>query len=82
MQTGVKTAGANLPSAPQTYTLHQPFAQLVEQFVPKVHAFDAAARFLAASDGAADIAIATAATAPATSNFVVNFIIAEGSPLF
>ena len=63
--------------------LHQPFAQFDEQLVLKEHVLAAAARlFFAASDGAADIAITAAATAPATKNFVVCFIIVKGSPFF
>jgi hypothetical protein len=60
------------------YTLQNPLAQLVEQ-KPAVQAFDMARRF-AASLGAADSATARAATAPATRNFVVSFVIFKGSP--
>jgi hypothetical protein len=78
-QTGVNTAGYHAPSAPQRYTLHIPPLQLVEQSPGPPQVLAIAFRF-AASDGAIDIAIATAAMAPATRNFVVNFIIVESSP--
>jgi hypothetical protein len=68
---------------PQRKTLQKPPLQLVEQSPGPVQAFGAAAilcRFLAASDGAIDIAIATAAIAPTARNFVIDFIIIASSP--
>jgi hypothetical protein len=77
---GVKTAGIQVPSAEQNIALHQPLAQLVAQSAPVLpQLFDAIFR-LAASDDATDIAIAIAATAPTTRNFVANFIIVRSSP--
>jgi hypothetical protein len=81
-QIGVRIAGYHSPSAPHRYTLQKPLAQFVEQKPgpPQVTAFAAALRF-AASDGAIDIAIAKAATAPTTRNLVAIFIIVLSSPL-
>jgi hypothetical protein len=80
-QIGVNTAGYQAPSAPQRYTLQKPLEQFVEQKPGPPQDFGAAILFLAASDGAIDIAIATAAAAPTIRNFVVNFIIVKSSPL-
>jgi hypothetical protein len=56
--------------------------QLVEHSPGPVQAAAfAAARRLAASDGATDIAIASAATAPTSTNFVINFVIVTSSPV-
>ena len=82
-QTGVNTAGYHAPSMPQRYTLQKPPLQFVEQSPGPVQAFGAAilCRFLAASEGAIVIAIATAAIAPTARNFVIDFIIAASSPV-
>jgi hypothetical protein len=81
MHIGVNTAGTHLPSAPHVYALHHPFLQSEAQSAPiGLQLFDIAARRLAASDGAVDIANANAATAPAIRNFVVNFVIVKSSP--
>jgi hypothetical protein len=79
-QIGVRTAGYHSPSAPQRYTLQKPLTQFVEQKPGPPHVFAATAFRFAASDGAIDIAIAIAATAPTRRNFVVNFIIVKSSP--
>ena len=82
-QTGVNTAGYHAPSMPQRYTLQKPPLQFVEQSPGPVQAFGAAilCRFLAASEGAIDTAIANAAIAPTARNFVIDFIIAASSPV-
>ncbi len=60
---------------------HPDGPQLVEHTCPAVHPRATFMRFFAASVGATDIAIAKAATAPATKNFAANFVIANSSPL-
>jgi len=67
---------------PQRYTLQKPPLQFVEQSPgpPQVAGAAILCRFLAASEGAIDIAIATAAIAPTARNFVIDFIIVESSP--
>jgi hypothetical protein len=62
-QTGVNSAMCHLPSSPQAFIWQVPWAQLCEQTAGPTQGFAAAFRF-AASDGADEIAIAMAATAP------------------
>ena len=76
---GVKSAWYHLPSPPQIMTLLQPWLVSAEvQSMPAMHGAAAFAFFLAASDGAAEIAITATATAPASRNLVMDFII--GTP--
>lgn len=77
---GVKSAWYHLPSPPQIMTLLQPWLVSAEvQSMPAMHGAAAFAFFLAASDGAAEIAITATATAPASRNLVMDFIM--GNPL-
>jgi hypothetical protein len=80
-QIGVNTAGYQAPSTPQRYTLQKPFAQFVEQSPGPPQVLAARILFLAASEGAIDIATATAAIAPTARNFVIDFIIVASSPV-
>ncbi len=56
---------------------HPAGPQFVEHNCPAVHPREIFMRFFAASVGDTDIAIAKAATAPATKNFLAYFVIAN-----
>jgi hypothetical protein len=75
-QNGVMNARYHLPSPPQALTAQVPFEQLAEHNVATAHVLDAIWRFFfAASDGAAEMAMAITATAPISINFVIDFMV-------
>ena len=73
MQIGVRIARCNSLPAPQIFTWQLPPVQFDAHMPPSLHP-DLAAFFLAASDGAAEIAIAVTATAQTSKTFVIDFI--------
>jgi hypothetical protein len=71
----VNSAWYHFPSPPQALTLHEPWAHTPVQTMPGVQGAALAAAFrFAASDGAADIAIAATATVPTSRIFEMDFI--------
>jgi hypothetical protein len=74
MQTGVRKASYHLPSIPQTFIVHEPLAHFAAHIMAETHAVTLWCFFFAASDGAAEMAIAIAATALTSRNFERCFI--------
>jgi hypothetical protein len=86
MQTGVNIAGVHCPPGAQTITAQVEPLQFVAHMPAPLHVIDASAVlalafFLAASDGAAEIAIAMTATVPTSRSLAIDFMV-RVPPLF
>jgi hypothetical protein len=79
MQVGVTWALYHLPSTPQKLTLFTPVALPLEHIGPGTQGAAALPFFFAASDGAAESAIAATATAPVSRIFEIDIML--GAPL-